>query len=220
MPSVLVQEGWPDPASCGADPDSPMAGTRDGNIDGLAAKDGRVRLFVSGSDADGNPCGVVVIGEGEAPAPATSAGEKYPPGVESPRLKGQLSPALPGQPYSVLRASASGARVTFEIALTEVMKSWCPLQTSHENEFAASGYSCLPNASYAGEGEMCLVSGSLAASMSQCDYCILAVGTCACDADHCTANPDENLLSFDLQFDGTAADGLVGDATAHLSRVQ
>jgi hypothetical protein len=155
------------------------------------------RLVIEGVDGHNVLSGAITFGDAKPPEPASDPDGKYPPSESE--LPFQL---VQGATYTIVDGAASGDLVRFEIAQTEVMKSWCELQTSYQ--VGADAYSCLPGwRPFGDECGNCVVVDSTGAvstfPMTKCAQC----AHCACDESSCTANRTWEM-TFDLKLDAEA----------------
>lgn len=220
---------WSAPNSCvTGNENSLFVGTWEGYIQGSPIGDeaSSLRLNIMGANSSGL-CGTVTMGTTTAPVtlpPATDPTAWYPPNIPQQELTSRpLGPVL-GFAYTIQNGQVAGQRTTFEVSYTEIMKSWCEIQTSYPQVSAGSAYGCLPAANgTSGMGtDQCAISlidgGQQTVACSQAWFCISrGRGTCACDAAACTAALDGTL--FDLLFNGNQAMGTFGADTVVFNRV-
>ena len=203
---------WRELSTCDPKASAPIDGTWIGQIVGWDADPGKVVVEFSGMDGN-DLCGTVTIGVGEPPPPATDPTAPYPPGTVYLPGTGHppaSSPYEGGFPYTIQGGAMTGDRLSFQIGMTELWRSFCRLQTSYLDGPGGNHYNCVQHGS-AGirteDGVTCYyndpanqeTAGPCSQVISCLDY------TCICDETRCDATYGQAL--FDLRVDGDMAEG-------------
>jgi hypothetical protein len=225
---------WPDPGSCAAGGDLPMAGV----WEGAATADPpfnvpphleRFRVTIGGTTETG-ACGSVVYGEGVPPPPASDADSRYP-SAETGFLEnetgfggttGSWGP-MPGVSYTMLDTATDEMRVRFTVSLSELWNGWCALQTPVSTSI---GYRCLPSVGGGTNPDGgCYL--SLPGGQNEPVDCLKwalcsRAGACSCNAQECVASQRESYtyVEADLHFAGNDAWGTNGYHSVALRRIE
>lgn len=203
----------PAEGACSLAADPAFAGTWQGQTEDFYFNTvAKWRVEITGQTSDGAPCGRVVLGEGEPPAPAVDPESRYPDASSGyPKNFGQGgAPAgwgpMPGAVYTILESGVREQTLRLRISPSELWRGWCALQTPD-----ASGL-CLPNGVItagpgANERTITTPRGSFVHPADQVALCLQAL-VCSCDETDCGAT-DNSEVTFDLAFDGAVATGSV-----------
>ncbi len=202
----------------------------DGYIEAYTFDSGsdRVRIVFDSASGDGARTGVVILGDGTAPAPPTDANVGWPalpPGVP---VGGFAAQVLEGFEYPIGNASVVGARVQVMFDYAALWTEWCALQTPVPNDVAASGYGCLPNTGGTTGPGACTYNDPITGDPVpvDCGKFVLCSNALVCDcvATGCTASTDSGLgqVAFDFRVTADTGDGTVslrgGTRNVHLTR--
>jgi len=188
----------------------------------LAVGDDAIKLTIDQA-ADGSNQIHVVFGNKPAPAPATSATDRYPPDLSAlidPPSPGafDIPPIyfMPGFSYPTHEVQWIGQRLKFGVAIEEAWDSWCKLQKSYWVQQAGSdqrSYSCIPGSGLGGGydddgGLECFAllypEPNIQISCDQASLC--SSRYCQCDECGCSS-PVVAPAHFDITFDGDVATG-------------
>lgn len=226
-PSEPDTPRWPSDSSCLTSAGTVRLGSWKGHWSAGGARDSEVLLQVTGSTAEGVPCGTVTIGNGPAPPPVIDAEAIYPP--EPPPAAGGSSggfrnpPAVgspwPGYAYRMLDVKASASRLAFFINYQEILRPWCQLQQPVEG-----WSSCMPEVTSATTTSVpgqCSVQGpNVTEPIVPCFrllYC--SAETCLCQDGTCDASYYGQATQFELHWDGDALEGSVNSGLIFLDPV-
>lgn len=181
--------------------------------------------FPSGSDAvnlsfaldpSGTLVGTAILGAGTPPPPATDPTAAYPPGAE---YRGYTPPPIEGFPYTIAGGTMVGSRLRFTIWMSEIWKSWCPLQAP-----VPGFYQCVPSWGGVGIGNQVTLQGpngeTFVTTEAQLNLCAIS-DACLCTSVRCDTQPGYGIdLDVALSSD-TAGDGAFSgkDFGAHTVRL-
>jgi hypothetical protein len=205
-------------------PPAGVSGTWTGYFEStsLAVGDDAIKLTIDQA-ADGSNQIHIVFGSKPAPAPATSATDRYPTDPSAladppPSGPGFISSPLffmPGFSYPTHEVQWVGQRLKFGVSIDEAWDSWCKLQKSYWTQQPGSDqryYSCVPGLGWSSQptgdgGVECfgLLDGQqIPLSCDQVSMC--SARYCQCDECGCAA-PVAAPPFFDITFDGDVATG-------------
>jgi len=209
---------WTTPNACvvGSEITS-IVGLWEGYYQGLSGEVNTFRLNIVGANLANGICGTITFGSHTAPVayppPATDPTAVYPPAGFSPDIdviNGKIGPIL-GLPYTILDGKIEGQRVTFGYSVNEILRSWCPLQTSYAQDDSCNWFGCLPNGTTtlpANPAGCTITIGGQTKSYSCAQVMICRMTeSCTCDATHCVASHFDSG-SFDLVFADGGATGV------------
>lgn len=209
-------------------PGMPMDAGYPGDVSGLGPLQSWTgylegKTFPSGSDAihlsfATDPTGLVVgtmtLGSGTPPPPATDPNASYPPGV----IDGEWAAIFEGIPFTIANGTLVGSRLRVEIWTSEMMKSWCALQTP-----VPGSAGCLPNWDFSGDvnGTQCAQTSPtgqvVPVSCAKIQLCIIHVA-CICTMAGCTPSV-ASPIGLDVSLSDTTADGtLLGFGNLRLTK--
>ncbi len=213
---------WPDDEVCDSGAELDIKGTWVGQVlgDSLGPfSSNEVTLTIEGLNQDGAPCGTIVFGEGEPLPLATDAAAIYPPestGLTPPPWEddedGKSWGVLPGAPQSVINASVSEKRLTFEYGRYEPWRDWCKLQTPTQHFDGSYGH--IPESTKLVDGKCFIGDEEIS-----CDVVYMRGSVrCYCDATSCDAATTDLLTTVDLYVHDDEMDGMLDDRTIFLER--
>jgi hypothetical protein len=174
----------------------------------------KFRVEIAGFTEAGVIRGSVRFGDGMLAA-ANDPDAAYP--SDAPNSSNWPSSFIDGATYTIIDGAQRGQVVRFEVAMSEVMRSWCELQIPYAN---GGGYSCVPEGCYpvSKDCSVELEDGKVQTfSATKCNQC----SNCACNAMRCTAGQFV-IVPFDLSLDmaGDELSGTVGGTPIQLERVE
>jgi hypothetical protein len=174
----------------------------------------RVRLTLDETGA-----GVLRVGQETLFPPATDPTGFYPPTFDSPDapfstefFTASLMGLRSGFEFAVSQASVSDRRLKFQVALGQIMDSWCMLQAPEP----VPGFQCGGGGGFSAGSTTCFApDGQTPVDCNVASQC----ASCVCDAQSCrAASPDRNQVEVDAALD-EAGDTLEGTLLTDQKRV-
>jgi hypothetical protein len=211
---------FPDSASCEPGSSS-LQGTWTGYVQGIDAgvypNEGNFRLSLQGDDDA--LCGSVIFGEAVELPPVTDPEQGYL--VDSGMYIGLH--ALEGFAYTLLHVEKSGERVKFGISLAEPYGAWCEQQTPYYDVRSEGSWNCSRNLGARQITDRCFLQDVCSEAEYEVDcahhmMCTDLSRPCACNAEGCTADVENQGPRFDVRFEAIEAAGELNGSLIFLQR--
>jgi hypothetical protein len=225
---------WPPNDDCTTGTQQPQfLGQWDGYIQGTSISDQFSTFLLNITAAnETRVCGTLTFGD-RAPLvtlpPVTDPNNVYPPATIRAQSRTIQGPFL-GVPYTLISGQRNNQRMTFDVALSEVFKEWCSLQSPYGFRNGCSEFQCVPAGySFSLRGPDALATADCQTQVTEngpmitvpCGRLMLCSAMnpfCVCNASHCVAKVSDSD-SFDLTISGDTASGVYGSSTVLFHRL-
>jgi len=201
----------------------PFTGTWKGYVENYTFSDNTDVVTMTLDAVEAQVAGHVTFGDSPPLAPPTDPNVGYPPPGSSGNPGGipyvEIKPT-PGFAYAIGGGSFDGQRLKFTLALHELYKPWCEMQTPIADEVNAGNYSCVPNWAGGGIDGKCFFDNPETGEKVwvDCGKVALCQTVCQCTAQACSVTLSPGP-AFDMQLNPPNADGSVAGFDGNVRNV-